>query len=290
MMRTLTTPTTARIARLVAGLAVAAGLATAAAPALAAEGHVSIDRQSWTFSGPFGRFDRAQLQRGYKVYKEVCATCHSAHYMTFRNLMEPGGPEFGEDEVKALAATYKVQDGPNDAGEMFERDAKPSDRFPKPFPNPEAARAAFNGAYPPDLSLMGKARHVSAGFPGFLIDFVTTYQEGGPDYVFNLLTRYKDEAPHGITCDDGKQYNEVFQGGPCIGMPKPLSDGQVTFDDGAPNTVKDMSRDVSAFLMWAAEPKLEARKQMGLKVILFLLVFAGMLYFVKRKVWADVAH
>lgn len=287
----ISTRTTA-IARRLAGFLLAAGLTLAAAPApaLAAEGHVHIDRQSWSFAGPFGRYDRAQLQRGYKVYKEVCAVCHSAQYLSFRNLMEPGGPEFGEDEVKALALTYKVQDGPNDAGDMFERDAKLSDRFPKPFPNPEAARAAFNGAYPPDLSLMGKARHVSPGFPGFLVDFVTAYQEGGPDYIVNLLTRYHDEPPEGVTCPDGQQYNEVFQGGPCIAMPKPLADGQVTFDDGAPNTVKDMTRDVAAFLMWSAEPKLEARKQMGLKVILFLVVFAGMLYFVKRKIWAGVAH
>jgi cytochrome c1 len=290
MMMTRTTPIMRRAARLLAGAVLAAGLTTAAAPALASEG-APIERQSWTFSGPFGHFDRAQLQRGYKVFKEVCATCHSAHYLSFRNLMEPGGPEFTEDQIKALAATYKVQDGPNDAGEMFERDGKPSDRFPKPFPNPEAARAAFNGAYPPDLSLMGKARHVSGGYPGsFIVDVLTTYQEGGPDYVYNLLNGYHDEAPAGVTCDDGKSYNSVFQGGPCIGMPKPLTDGQVTFDDGAPNTVKDQARDVATFLMWAAEPKLEARKQMGLKVILFLLVFAGMLYFVKRKVWADVAH
>jgi cytochrome c1 len=274
----------------VAGAALAVGLGLAVTPAVASETGHPIERQSWSFSGPLGHFDRAQLQRGYKVFKEVCSTCHSAHYLSFRNLMEAGGPGFSEDEVKALAAGYKIQDGPNDAGEMFERDGKPSDRFPSPYPNPEAARATFGGAYPPDLSLIAKARAVSPGFPGFLVDFVSTYQEGGPDYIFNLLTRYKDEPPHGVTCDDGKYYNEVFTGGPCISMPKPLSDGQVTFDDGAPNSVKDMAHDVTTFLMWAAEPKLEARKQMGLKVLLFLLVFASMLYFVKRKVWADVAH
>lgn len=241
----------------------------------------------WTFDGPFGTFDRAQLQRGYKVYKEVCAACHSMKLLSFRNLSERGGPEFSTAQIQALAAEFKVQDGPNDAGEMFERNARPADRFPSPFANDNAARAANGGALPPDLSLIAKARSYSRGFPQFLIDLVTQYQEQGPNYIAALLQGYED-APGGFNLPQGSNYNKYFPGH-AIGMAKPLNDGQVTYDDGAPQTLAQYSRDVSAFLVWAAEPHMEARKKLGFQVFIFLLVLSGLLYFTKKKIWAD-AH
>jgi ubiquinol-cytochrome c reductase cytochrome c1 subunit len=235
-----------------------------AGPAVAAE-EVALPAQPWTFSGPFGTFDRAALQRGYQVYKEVCASCHSMHLIRFRDL---GALGFNEDEIKAIAAEYEVTDGPNDQGEMFQRPAKPSDKFKSPFPNDNAARAANNGALPPDLSLMSKAR------------------KGGPDYVYAILTGYSD-PPQGVTLMEGMSYNKYFSGHQ-IGMPKPLNPDQVTFADGTKATVEQMSHDVSTFLGWTAEPELEARKRLGVKVILFLLIFTGLLYATKRKVWSAV--
>ncbi|MBV5263387.1 cytochrome c1 [Pinisolibacter aquiterrae] len=278
-----------KIGRAMGAAALVAGLAFAA-PAFASEaGGPVVETQSWSFAGPFGRFDKAQLQRGYKVYKEVCSTCHSMNLVSFRNLADAGGPGFTMDQAKALAATIKVKDGPNDAGEMFERDGRPSDRFAAPFPNDEAARASFGGALPPDLSLIAKARAVHRGGASFLGDPFTLYAEAGPDYVYNLLTGYV-EAPHGVTCDGALQYNQSFIGGTCIAMPPPLTDDIVTYDDGTKGTVQNYARDVAAFLMWTAEPKLEARKSTGLKVMMFLIVFAGLLYLTKRKVWSSVAH
>lgn len=279
-----------KLARAFGALALTAGLAFAA-PAVAQQAHAGphLEMQSWTFAGPFGRFDKGQLQRGYKVYKEVCSACHSMKLVAFRTLADEGGPGFTPDQVKALAAEIKVKDGPNDAGEMYERAGRASDRFPSPFPNDEAARASFGGALPPDLSLIAKARAVHRGFPWFLVEPFSTYGEAGPDYVFNLLTGYVD-APHGLTCDGALQYNRSFIAGNCIAMPPPLSDGAVTYDDGTKGTVEQYARDVAAFLMWAAEPKLEARKSTGLKVIMFLVVLAGLLYLSKRKLWSNVAH
>lgn len=280
-----------KLGRAVGAALVAVGLGFAAAPALAADaGHgPKIEMQSWSFAGPFGRFDKGQLQRGYKVYKEVCASCHAMKLLAYRNLADEGGPGFTMDQAKALAAEIKVKDGPNDAGEMFERAGRTSDRFPSPFPNDEAARAGFGGALPPDLSLIGKNRAAHRGGLSFLADPFTLYAEGGPDYVFNLLTGYAD-APAGVTCDGALQYNQSFIGGTCIAMPNPLSEGMVTYDDGTKGTVEQYSRDVAAFLMWTAEPKLEARKSTGLKVILFLIVLSGLLYLTKRKIWSNVAH
>ncbi len=267
-----------------------------AAPAFAAEEgatpHYPIfkpERVEWSFAGPFGTYDRAQLQRGYQVYKEVCASCHSMDLVRFRNLAEEGGPGFTEEQVKTLAAEYTVMDGPGDDGEMFERPAEPKDPLPAPFPNVQAARAANGGAYPPDLSLMAKARAVERGFPWFVFDVFTIYQELGPDYLHALLTGYQ-EPPEGVTVPDGQYYNPYFIAGSSLAMPPPLSDEQVEYTDGAPMTVEQYSRDVSAFMMWAAEPHLETRKETGFKAIFFLVVFAAMLYFVKRKIWSDVAH
>ncbi len=245
-------------------LAPVAAVLLLAAPARAAE-DAAPPHQPWTFQGLFGTYDRAALQRGYQVYKDVCSACHGLQYVYYRHLKELG---FNDDEVKALAAGYEVTDGPNDLGEMFKRPAQPSDRFVSPFPNEKAARAANGGAFPVDLSLVIKAR------------------EHGPDYVFALLTGYKD-PPAGVKVQQGMNYNAFFPGHQ-IAMPPPLSEGLVAFGDGTPGSVPQMARDVVSFLSWAAEPEMEDRKAMGIKTILFLIVLSGLLYAVKRKVWRDL--
>ena len=273
-------------------LAEDAAPAAAPEPAAASEAHFPILRpelHSWSFAGPFGKFDTAQLQRGYQIYKEVCSACHSMKYLSFRNLGDEGGPAFTEDEVKSLAATFQIQDGPNEAGEMFQRAGKPADHFPSPFPNPEAAAAANGGAAPPDLSLIAKARGAPRGIVWALLDFFTQYQEGGPDYVHALLTGFRD-PPAGVTVPEGTYYNPYFLAAPSLKMPPPLSADAVTYTDGTPQTVDQYARDVAAFLMWTAEPHLVARKRIGFEVTIFLLVFAGLMYLTKKKVWSNVAH
>ncbi|MBK9082327.1 MAG: cytochrome c1 [Rhizobiales bacterium] len=269
----------------------AAGLLAApmASTADAADAHAMPQppRQSWSFGGPFGTYDRAQLQRGFKVYRNVCAACHSMKLVAFRNLSDPGGPEFSEAQVKALAAEYQIKDGPNDAGDMFERPGRPADRFPAPFANDNEARSANNGALPPDFSVLAKARTYSRGFPWFLIDAAIQYQEHGVDYIVALLNGYKDEAPHGVTVLPGQYYNE-YMPGHIISMAPPLSADVVEYEDGAPQTVEQYSKDVAAFMMWAAEPKLEDRKRTGAKVMLFLLVLTFLLYLTKRHLWDRV--
>lgn len=264
----------------------AGALLFAAMPAFAAEGQRDAKDISYSFEGPFGTFDKGQLQRGYKVYKEVCSACHSMHLVSFRNLADPGGPGFSEEQVKALAATFTVQDGPGDDGQMFDRPGLPSDRFPSPFPNEQAARNANGGALPPDLSLITKAR---AGWTGTFNQLINGI--GGPDYVYSVLTGY-EEAPAELAKDapEGKHYNPYFANGPWIGMAQPITDGQVTFDDGAPDKIDDMARDVSAFLAWTAEPKMEERKSMGFAAVIYLAILAVLLYFVKQKIWAKVEH
>ena len=279
-----------RLVSLVAGAAVA--LLAVAGPALAAGEVVQPPRNSWTFAGPFGRFDNTQLQRGFKVFREVCANCHSMNLVAFRNLAEPGGPEFTEAQVKALAAEYKVTDGPNESGEMFQRPARPADRWPAPFKNKQEAQTANGGAYPPDFSVIAKARTYERGFPWFLFDIVLQFQEQGVDYITALMLGYK-EPEHGVEVPAGKYYNTYFPGH-IISMPQPLNDGQVEYPKDAngrpqaPETIAQYAQDVSAFLMWAAEPHLEARKELGFKTLAFLLVFAGLLYFTKRKIWSKV--
>ena len=221
--------------------------------------------RNWSFSGVFGQYDRAAMQRGLQVYREVCAGCHSLRLIAFRNLEALG---YGEDEIEAIAAEYTVVDGPDDEGEMFERPGLPADRFPSPFANPKAAAAANNGAVPPDLSLMIKAR------------------DGGADYVHALLTGYVD-PPDGVELLDVQSYNLYFPGH-LTAMAPPLSEDAVAYGDGTPATVERMASDVVSFLAWTAEPTMEERKRMGIKVILFLLVFTGVLYAVKRKVWAGL--
>lgn len=278
--------------RLVAALGLL-GLAGFAAPAMAAGGTESPPAQKWTFSGPFGTYDRAQLQRGFKVYKEVCAACHGLEKISFRNLSQPGGPGFTEGQIKTLAAEYKIKDGPNESGDMFERPGRPADRFPKPFANDEAAKAANGGAVPPDFSVIAKARTYERGFPMWVIDIVTQYQEQGPDYIVALLNGY-GAAPKGLTVEPGLHYNKYFPGNK-IAMANPMiavidDNGKANdpgfYTDGTPVTREQVARDLSAFLMWAAEPKLEERKQLGAKVMLWLLVLAGLLYFTKKRIWS----
>lgn len=280
-----------------------AGAVAAPVTAFAAGGEgPAIPRVNWSFSGITGMYDNAQLQRGYQVYKEVCAACHGMKRIAFRNLYEKGGPEFPEEGVKALAATFKVEDGPNDDGKMFERPAKASDRFPSPYKNEKEARSIHNGAYPPDLSVMAKARGVENQSPWYKQlfwdmprDILTGYQEGGADYVHAILVGYED-PPAGFPMADGMNYNKYFPGHQ-IAMANPFAggDGQVTYAKGpdgkptAPETVDQYARDVSAFLMWAADPNLEARKRMGWTVMIYLLVTSILLYIAKKRIWSG-AH
>jgi cytochrome c1 len=257
--------------------------APGAEPAAGAHEQANPARQSWVFSGPFGTFDRAQLQRGFKIYHEVCANCHELH-IPIRTLGQPGGPEFSEAQVKTLAATYTVKDGPNLQGDMFERPGRPSDYFPAPFPNPEAAAAALGNA-PPDMSLLAKARKYEHGFPWFILDALPLpggmYQELGADYIVGIL--------NGYTHEDDPNWNAIFPGHK-IAMGKPLSAGQVEYTDGTPTTLHQYSKDVTAFLYWAAEPTLEERKRVGFRVMVFLMLLASLLYFTKKRIWEGVPH
>jgi ubiquinol-cytochrome c reductase cytochrome c1 subunit len=248
----------------IAALAIAT-VAFTSGSALAAGGAPKPPKQSWSFDGLFGTFDRASAQRGFQVYTEVCAGCHAMNLMSYRHL---AGIGFSEEEIKAIAGEVEVTDGPNDEGDMFERPGIPADRFVSPFANDKAAAASNNGKVPPDLSLMTKARF------------------NGSDYVYALLTGYKDEAPADVEVPEGGNYNTYFPGH-IIAMAAPLSDDAVEYTDGTKATLDQHARDVTTFLAWAAEPELEDRKSMGIKVLLFLLVLTGMLYAVKRQVWRD---
>ncbi len=225
-------------------------------------------KTDWSFKGLFGKFDRAALQRGYQVYVEVCASCHSMKYLSYRNLSEEGGPEFSEAAAKAIAASFEVKDGPNADGEMFTRPGKLSDKFVMPYDNVKAAQAANGGAYPPDMSVLVKARG------------------GGVDYIYSLLQGYED-PPSGVTLDDGVYYNKYMYGNK-IRMAAPLSDGIVEYGDGTNASVEQMSKDVTTFLMWAAEPHLEARHQMGFKAIVYLIILTILVYFSMKKIWSRV--
>lgn len=227
-----------------------------------------IAAQEWSWAPPFGHFDKAQLQRGYKVYKYVCANCHSMNLLSYRNLGQPGGPGFSEAAVKALAAQAQVEDGPNEKGEMFMRPGKPSDRFKAPYANEQAARNANGGAYPPDLSVMAKAR------------------PHGADYLYALLTGY-EEAPHDMKMSKGMHYNAAFPGHQ-IAMPNPLLEGVVEYTDGTAPTPDNYAKDVTAFMMWAAEPKLEERYKTGARIMIFLIVFAVIMFLTKKAVWGPV--
>lgn len=245
--------------------------------------------QEWSFAGPFGTYDKGQLQRGLKVYKEVCAACHSMDLVSFRTLRDLG---YSEEQVKALAAEYEIEDGPDANGDMYNRKAVASDHFPSPYANSAAAAASNNGAAPPDLSLIAKARGVHRGFPQFAIDMIPVvggYQEGGPDYIHALLTGYED-APAGYEVAEGTYYNPYFASGTSLAMAAPISDDQVTYDDGTIQTTDQYAKDVSAFLMWTAEPHLEDRKKMGFMVLLFLMVFAILIYLTKKSIYSNKEH
>lgn len=239
-----------------------------ATPAFAAGEAEAPMRGDWSFSGIFGTFDRAQLRRGHQVYREVCAACHGMKYVYFRNLVQPGGPEMDEAAVKALAESFDYLDGPDSEGEMFDRPGRLADAFPEPFANKEAARASNNGAFPPDLSLIVKARG------------------GGADYLYSLMQGYKEESPEGVELADGQYYNSYFPGH-VLAMAPPLSEDIVEYADGTPASVEQMSADVAAFLAWASEPSMEERKKLGFQVLAYLGFLALLLFFSTRKIWAD---
>jgi len=234
--------------------------------ALSEEKNINFIETNWSFKGIFGTFDRASLQRGYQVYQEVCSGCHSVQHLSYRNLSENGGPEFTIEEAKAIASQFEVEDGPNSEGEMFMRNARLSDKFVKPYSNVQASTSANGGAYPPDMSVLAKAR------------------TGGADYIYSLLLGYK-EAPEGLELDDGVYYNEYMPGNK-IKMSEPLSDGIVEYLDGTESSKKQMSKDVTAFLVWASEPHLESQHKMGFKTIIYLIILLTLVYFSKQKVWS----
>ncbi len=225
-------------------------------------------KTDWSFKGLFGKFDRGALQRGYQVYAEVCSSCHSLKYVSYRNLAEKGGPEFTEAQAKAIAASFEVTDGPNADGEMFTRPGKLSDKFVMPYENVKAAQAANGGAYPPDMSVLVKARG------------------GGANYIYSLLQGYED-PPSGITLDEGVHYNKYMYGNK-IKMSNPLSDGLIEYADGTNASIEQMSKDVTTFLMWTAEPHLEARHQMGFKAIVYLIILTVLVYFSMKKIWSRI--
>ena len=231
-----------------------------------AEESQKLLKQDWSFKGFFGKFDRGSLQRGYQVYAEVCASCHSMKYLSYRNLNEPGGPEFSIEQAKAIASQFELTDGPNDDGEMFTRTAKLSDKFVSPYANNKEAKALNGGAYPPDMSVLVKAR------------------KGGADYIYSILLGY-DEPPEDIQLDEGVYYNTYMYGN-MIKMAKPLSEGLIQYSDGTKATEEQMARDVTTFLSWAADPHLEARHKMGFRAIIYLIIITIFVYFSMKKVWS----
>ena len=230
------------------------------------EKKIDFLKTNWSFDGIFGTFDRASLQRGYQVYTEVCSGCHSVQHLSYRNLSEKGGPEFSIEEAKAIAAQFEVEDGPNRDGEMFIRSGRLTDNFVKPYPNIEASTAANGGAYPPDMSVLAKAR------------------AGGADYIYSLLMGY-EEAPAGFELDDGVYYNKYMAGNK-IKMSAPISDGLVEYSDGTQATTTQMAKDVTTFLVWASEPHLESQHRMGFKAIIYLIILLTLVYMSKQKVWS----
>ena len=235
---------------------------------VAAEDKVPLLKQNWSFQKFFGTFDRASLQRGYQVYAEVCASCHSMKYVYYRNLAEDGGPEFSQEQAKAIASNYEVIDGPNSDGEMFTRSAKLSDKFAMPYANVEEAKLSNGGAYPPDMSVLLKAR------------------AGGANYIYSVLLGYED-PPEGMKLDDGVYYNKYMYGNK-IKMASPLSDGIVEYSDGTEATMDQMAKDVTTFLAWAAEPELEERHRVGFKVIIYLILLTILVYLSMKKIWSRI--
>ena len=233
---------------------------------LSEEKNESFIKTNWSFDGLFGTFDRASLQRGYQVYKEVCAGCHSMQHLSYRNLSEKGGPEFSIEEAKAIASQDELEDGPNSDGEMFTRPARLSDKLVKPYPNVEASTSANGGAYPPDMSVLAKAR------------------AGGENYIYSLLLGY-EEAPADFELDDGVYYNKYMPGNKIM-MSEPILDGIVEYSDGTEATKEQIAKDVTNFLVWASEPHLEAQHRMGFKTIIYLIILISLVYMSKQKVWS----
>ena len=233
-----------------------------------AGGEAEPIKVDWSFKGITGKFDRASLQRGFQVYKEVCSSCHSMQYLSYRNLGEPGGPEFSEQEVKAIAASVEIIDGPDDQGEMFTRPGRPADKFKNPYPNVKASIAANGGAYPPDMSVLVKAR------------------PGGSNYIYSVLVGYED-PPAGVTLDEGVYYNKYMIGNK-IKMSSPLSDDIVEYSDGTQASIDQMAKDVTTFLSWAAEPELEERHRTGVKVIIYLILLTTLVYLSMKKIWSRI--
>ena len=233
------------------------------------ESSVKLLSPDWSFNGFFGKFDRASLQRGYQVYKEVCASCHSMSLLSYRNLAEKGGPEFTAEEVKAIASQFEVTDGPNNDGEMFQRSGKPSDRFVSPYPNENASRSANGGAYPPDMSVLATAR------------------PGGSDNIYSVLLGHEEKTPENIKLEEGVYYNK-YMIGKKIRMANPLSEGVIEYTDGTKASQKQMAKDVVSFLTWAAEPHLEIRKELGFKSVIYLLILTILVYLIKKKIWLRI--
>ncbi len=265
--------------------AVIAMLISAASAMAAAVTGKPAELQKWSFAGVFGTYDTNQLQRGFQVFYEVCASCHGAKQISFRNFGEPGGPEFSKEQVKALAAEYTIIDPELEEGE---RVATPADRWPSPFATELEARDANNGALPPDFSVLAKARNLAKKFPMNFYDMATAYQEGGADYIYNFLVSYED-PPHGVEIGDGQSYNAFLGAG--ISMMSPLMDELIEYDGtDVPLTVEQYAKDVSAFMYWMSDPHLVQRKTIGFNVLIFLSVLALLMYLVKRKIWAGVKH
>ncbi len=268
----------------------------ALSPAMAAGGEPGpeIKRQDWSFNGFNGKYNKAQLQRGFGVYKEVCSACHGLKLLSYRNLAQKGGPEFSKEQALAIAKEATVIDGVDDSGDPKERPGKLSDRFQSPFKNEAEARSANNGAYPPDFSVLAKARTIHRHVPWYTepyywaYDIVTAYEEKGSDYIYALLTGY-GTAPNGVTLGDGMSYNKVFAGHQ-IAMAAPLTEDAVEYTDGTPTTVEQHAKDVTAFMAWASEPHLNARKDLGKRVQIYLLILALLLFLAKRSVWSRVKH
>jgi cytochrome c1 len=277
------------------GLGLLVSLAAASPAVWAADEAPHIERQPWTFTGLFGKFDNVQLQRGFRIYSEVCQRCHSLKQLYFRNLVQPGGPAFSEAAIKSLAGNnYQVDDDPDEQGKIHKRAAKLADGIPPPFPNEQAARFATNGALPPDLSLIARARGIDAGTPFYRVpdtmvrDVLSGYQEAGADYIYAYLLGYR-EPPADVKMAEFMNYNTVFPGHQTA-MANPFlgGDGLVKYDDGTPATVDNYARDVAAFLSWTADPMLQERKRMGLLVLFYLLITAVLLGFAKRRIWRDL--
>lgn len=267
---------------MVGGFAVAvAALSGIAGVSYAAGGSGDHDMKEvhWHFNGAFGTYDRAAMQRGYQVYREVCASCHQLKHLSFRHLGDKGGPFFDDKypnpndnpDVKAFAADWQIADIDTETGDSIERPGIPADKFPAIFANSAAAAASNGGAVPPELSVMVKARN------------------DGANYVYNLLTSYGKEVPHDVIISAGTHYNPVMEGG-AIAMTAPLSEDLVTYEDGTAATVEQMSKDVTEFLAWSADPKMESRKSMGLATMLYLLILTILMWLSYKRVWRNVEH